>query len=64
MKKKLLILLGMFVFFQFGFSLSCFFPYYKIEDGTIMYYGGSNKVMLEKFIYFFSNNLSIDQRKN
>ena len=49
MKNKLLILIGIFVFVQFGFSLSCFFPYYKIEDGTIMYYGGSNKVMLEKF---------------
>ena len=40
MKKKLLILLGMFVFFQFGFSTSCNFSGYEKRDNKIFYYEG------------------------
>ena len=39
MKNKLLILAGLFMFFQFGFSLSCFFPYYSIDQGKVNYIG-------------------------
>ena len=46
MKKKLLILAGILVFFQFGFSLSCFFPHYEVKGDTVMFNGGSNKVMM------------------
>ena len=42
MKKKLLILAGMFIFFQFGFSLSCFFPHYEIKGDIVIFNGGTH----------------------
>ena len=39
MKKKLLVLLGMFIFCQFGFSLSCLYSYYYIKDKKVIYNG-------------------------
>ena len=47
MKKKLLILAGMFIFFQFGFSLSCFFSHYELKDNTAIYNGLNEKVTMK-----------------
>ena len=47
MKKKLLILAGLFIFFQLGFSLSCFFPHYNFADGKITYIGLGEKWEVE-----------------
>ena len=48
MKKKLLILAGLFMFFQLGFSLSCFFPHYSTDKGKIVYIGlGERKIAEE-----------------
>jgi hypothetical protein len=43
MKKKLLILAGIFIFFQFGYSLKCFFPHYKLEGKKLVYIGLDEK---------------------
>ena len=47
MKKKLLILAGMLVFFQLGFSLKCFFPSYMLKDKAIIYHGLDGKVTIK-----------------
>ena len=47
MKKKLSILLGMLIFFQLGFSLSCFFSHYELKDNTAIYNGLNEKVTME-----------------
>lgn len=47
MKRKFFILAGIFMFFQFGFSLSCFFPHYEISGDTIMYNGGASNTKLK-----------------
>ena len=47
MKKKLLILAGMLVFFQLGFSLSCFFSHYELKDKTVIYNGLDEKVTMK-----------------
>lgn len=46
--KKVIILLGVFVFFQFGFSLSCMYRGYEIEDNKVYYYKGRDKIKLDK----------------
>ncbi len=46
--KKIIILLGTLIFFQFGFSLSCIYRGYKIEEGKVYYYKGQNKIELGK----------------
>ena len=48
MKNKLLILAGLFMFFQFGFSLSCFFPHYSIDGSKISYVGLEGNLVLEE----------------
>lgn len=48
MKGKLLILAGLFMFFQLGFSLSCFFPYYQITEKEVIYIGLQEKRTVEK----------------
>ena len=47
MKKKLLILAGILVFFQLGFSLKCFFPSYVFKDKAVIYNGLDGKVTME-----------------
>ena len=46
MKKKLLILAGILVFFQFGFSSNCVSPNYELKDKTIIYNNGVEKVTM------------------
>ena len=48
MKKKLLILAGLFMFFQFGFSLSCFFPHYSFAEKKVTYIGLGEKIDVDK----------------
>lgn len=48
MKKKLLILTGMLIFFQFSFSLSCYFPSYNIENGKVSFSGPGNQNVISK----------------
>ncbi len=44
MKRKLMILAGLFMMFQFGFSLSCSMPRgYEIKENDILYLGISVK---------------------
>lgn len=50
MKKKLLILAGMFVLFSSSFSLSCMFRGYMKEDGSV-FYEGKERFLLEKADY-------------
>jgi hypothetical protein len=46
MKKKLIILVGLFMMFQFTYSLSCVRSYYIVVDGTLKYTGaGQNRVV-------------------
>lgn len=46
MIKKLLILAGLFIVFQFGYSLSCIASYYRVVDGVLRYTGaGQNRVV-------------------
>ena len=56
MKKKLLILAGMLVSFQLGFSLSCFFSHYELKDNIVIYNGLDEKVMMK--------NVDIETFKN
>ena len=50
MKKKLLILAGMLIFFQFGFSLSCaqISYYYDVKDGKVNYIVGNQELPVSK----------------
>ena len=50
MKKKLLILVGIFVFFQFGFSLDCMVTGYEKENNKVYYHSSKKgeKIELEK----------------
>ena len=48
MKKKLLILAGLFTFVLLGFSLRYFFPHYSTDKGKIVYIGlGERKIAEE-----------------
>ena len=47
MKNRLLVILGVFIFFQFGYSLSCFFPHYRVIEQSIVFYGGSSEVVMK-----------------
>ena len=64
-EKKLMILVGLFMMFQFGYSLRCAYPYYKIENKDVIYnnYGKIielKKVDLETFKKL-DNTLGIDK---
>ena len=48
MKKKLFILAGLFMFFQFGYSLSCFFPHYRLGEKKVTYIGLGEQVNVDK----------------
>ena len=50
MKKKLMILAGIFMFFQYSFSLSCLFRGYLMENNRV-YYESKEKKELEKADY-------------
>ena len=46
MRKKLMILVGVFLVFQFGYSLSCVGSYYRVVDGVLRYTGaGQNRIV-------------------
>jgi hypothetical protein len=47
MKRKLLIFFSTFIIFQFGLSLSCFFPHYEIQKERVIYIGGRGTVVLK-----------------
>ncbi len=57
MKKKLLILIGIFAFFQFGLSLSCarILHYYEEKDGKIIYVGEDQLVINKADIKTFQD---------
>lgn len=46
MNKKLLVLVGMFIFMQTAFSLSCVYRGYRKEVGKVYYFKGSKKIEL------------------
>lgn len=50
MKKKLIILAGMFILSQFSFSLSCLFRGYILENDKV-YYESREKIQLEAADY-------------
>ena len=50
MKKKLIILAGMFILSQFSFSLSCLFRGYILENGKV-YYESGERIQLETVDY-------------
>ena len=47
MKRKLLIFFSTFIIFQFGLSLSCFFPHYEIQKEKVLYIGGHDTAVLK-----------------
>lgn len=51
MKNKLLILLGILIFFQFGFSLDCLYRGYQKENNKVYYKYHKEKIEVEEADY-------------